>query len=1052
MSFSEITAVDLVVNQIVTVVTKYSPSSPAGINTTGDIVPAETIVRTSSNVGLNRINTTPILSNTVQVYNPLYSLGNQTFNYLNLPANLPSTYGANALVNLGGQTFGFNTVGNATPVVDRGASLGNQNFPVYDSVPSVNSIDPVLELSTPVSISPGGSLAFNGAGNLVVTVGASAALTFGTNPFTIECWLFLTGTGGNYTIYDARNASSAVAVNFYFQGGNILSLMVSTTNVIAGTAAVTAGVWHHVALSKNSGSTRIFLDGIQIGSTYADSNNYLSSGPTIGKNSVGGGGANNLAGYIANFRIVNGTGLYTTQFTPSITAANIANTQLLLSVNSSATYLTDSSVNNFSFTSTGVVYSTLVPSVPGTPAYYTTQYFNSGLNIPYGDITANVSAYSAQTYTTPGTYTWTVPAGVYSITVGAVGAGGGGVQKTGGGTGGNGGNVAYYNSYTVTPGETYTVVVGTGGAPGGVFGTTGGSTYMTRPSSNVAVVVAGGGAGGSSLYWQTDDISVQTLDSSGIIARISAADPSLRTITYSISSGSLPTGAVLNTANGAITWTKQNLSSSTEYTPFTVSAAVTGPAQTITKRYTIQIVTTSYAVTASTANVVLYGTSITFYVRTTGVADGTTLYWTNGGSTTTDEFIDGINSGPITITGGAFNIVRTLTAIQSVPGSSRNIIIQLRTGSISGTVVATGPTIAVAPQTFAIASNVAAMNEGTSVQYTVTTANVATGTVVYWTDSGNVAAGRFSDAVISGTVTLNSNSAIVVRSVINNLLLDGITNTTLQARNASTIGAVIGTSTPVIVNDTSTGPTVEYLVVGGGGGGGRGNGNGGTGGQVLTGTFVANSGSTLSTSIGGGAAGGTSAALSATGGSSSLTNAATSVTALGGAGATGSSSGQGVGGGAAGGAASGTKNGNDGPSTAIISTTVATTYSIGQVSGGTVYFAGGGGGGNTNGGSAGIGGNGGLGGGGGGSGSQGTGGGGQPYAGGSVGRVGLVNSGAGGGGGSYPNHGSAGADGVVIVRYLNTYPAATSTTGSPAYVIDGSYRVYIFTSGGSITL
>lgn len=907
MPFSQITAVDLVVNQIVTIVTKYSPSSPAGVNTVGDVVPAETVIRASSNVGANQINTTPINSNTVQVYNPLYSFGNQTFNYSNLPVSTASTYTIPAAVNFGGQNFGFNIIGNAIPVADTGASYGRQSFPIYDTLSTVSAIDPVLELSAPVSTSPGGSLAFNTAQSLVVAVGASTALTFGTNPFTIECWLFLTGTGGNYAIYDARNAGSAVAVNFYFQGGNILSLMVSTTNVIAGTAAVTAGVWHHVALSRNSGSTRIFLDGIQIGSTYADTNSYLSAGPTIGSNSAGGGGGNNLAGYIANFRIVNGTGLYTTQFTPSITAANIANTQLLLSVNSSATYLTDSSVNNFSLTNTGVVYSTLVPSVPGTPSYYTTQYFNSGLSIPYGDITANVSAYSAQTYTTPGTYTWTVPAGVYSITVGAVGAGGGGVQKTGGGTGGNGGNVVYYNSYTVTPGETYTVVVGAGGAPGGVFGTTGGSTYITRPSSNVAIVVAGGGAGGGSLYWQTDDISVQSLDSSGIIARVSAVDPSLRTITYSISSGSLPTGAVLNTANGAITWTKQNLSSTTEYAPFTVSATVAGPAQTINKQYTIQIVTTSYTVTASTANAVLYGTTINFYVRTTGVPDGTTLYWTNAGSTTTDEFTDGINSGPITITGGAYNLVRTLATFQSVLGSSRNVVIQLRTGSVTGPLVAAGPTIEVAPQSFAIASNVASMNEGTTVQYTVTTANVATGTVVYWTDSGNVVAGRFSDTVISGTATVNANTAIINRSVINNLSIDGTTNIALQIRELSTVSAVVATATPVTVIDTSRNTTLEYLVIGAGGGGGSNSGfdgGGGAGGMVVgsanSNTFYSFSAS-MTVTVGAGTLrqqGGDSVLgpISGYGGGYGATNAAAEATTLGhtrGRGGNGGSSGGG---------------------------------------------------------------------------------------------------------------------------------------------------------------
>jgi hypothetical protein len=41
--------------------------------------------------------------------------------------------------------------------------------------------------------------------------------------------------------------------------------------------------------------------------------------------------------------------------------------------------------------------------------------------------------------------------------------------------------------------------------------------------------------------------------------------------------------------------------------------------------------------------------------------------------------------------------------------------------------------------------------------------------------------------------------------------------------------------------------------------------------------------------------------------------------------------------------------------------------------------------------------------------------------------------------------------GVVILRYLKEFPAATATTGSPTVTIVGDYRIYTFTSSGSIT-
>jgi hypothetical protein len=45
----------------------------------------------------------------------------------------------------------------------------------------------------------------------------------------------------------------------------------------------------------------------------------------------------------------------------------------------------------------------------------------------------------------------------------------------------------------------------------------------------------------------------------------------------------------------------------------------------------------------------------------------------------------------------------------------------------------------------------------------------------------------------------------------------------------------------------------------------------------------------------------------------------------------------------------------------------------------------------------------------------------------------------------------AGGSGIVIIRYADTYAAASSTTGSPTITTAGGYRVYQWTSSGSIT-
>ena len=100
-----------------------------------------------------------------------------------------------------------------------------------------------------------------------------------------------------------------------------------------------------------------------------------------------------------------------------------------------------------------------------------------------------------QAYTTPGTFSFTVPAGVTSISAVVVGGGGGGgndTDNTEPGSGGGGGGLAYQTSIAVTPGESLTVVVGAGGGSN----TAGGQSRIDRSVTSL-VAAFGGGRGQS---------------------------------------------------------------------------------------------------------------------------------------------------------------------------------------------------------------------------------------------------------------------------------------------------------------------------------------------------------------------------------------------------------------------------------------------------------------------------------------------------------------------------------------------------------------------------
>jgi len=110
-----------------------------------------------------------------------------------------------------------------------------------------------------------------------------------------------------------------------------------------------------------------------------------------------------------------------------------------------------------------------------------------------------------QAYTTPGTYSWTAPAGITSVCVVCVGGGGSGTvraQYTGSTTmaGGGGGGLGWKNNISVTPGRSYTVVVGAGtpsvSYPSGTNPTA--PSTAAQDSYFISTSTVKGGAGGNS--------------------------------------------------------------------------------------------------------------------------------------------------------------------------------------------------------------------------------------------------------------------------------------------------------------------------------------------------------------------------------------------------------------------------------------------------------------------------------------------------------------------------------------------------------------------------
>lgn len=149
--------------------------------------------------------------------------------------------------------------------------------------------------------------------------------------FTYEFWVRHYASGAAEYYIDYRpSASNGVYVTLYKTASDVIAFFVSSANRITGTTTLSVGVWYHVALAKSGSTTKLFLNGVQEGSDYSDSNTYLTTAakPNICADRSG---VNKFVGDMTNFRFVKGTAVYTSAFTPPTSPLTaITNTQLLI--------------------------------------------------------------------------------------------------------------------------------------------------------------------------------------------------------------------------------------------------------------------------------------------------------------------------------------------------------------------------------------------------------------------------------------------------------------------------------------------------------------------------------------------------------------------------------------------------------------------------------------------------------------------------------------------------------------------------------------------------
>ena len=196
--------------------------------------------------------------------------------------------------------------------------------------------DKISGLETPTAVT--GSVFFDG-NNDYLQITDSSAFAYGTGDFTWEVWAWLESTSDRGYIFD--HGSDEGALNFTNTTPPKIVYYNSTTgsggSLYNDIGDASRDSWNHIAVVRNSGVTKVFVNGKEKASQ-ADTHNYNTTTLTIGM--YGGdvgtpGDANWWDGYISNVRILKGRALYTADFTPPVHALEPIDGTVLLCCNNS---------------------------------------------------------------------------------------------------------------------------------------------------------------------------------------------------------------------------------------------------------------------------------------------------------------------------------------------------------------------------------------------------------------------------------------------------------------------------------------------------------------------------------------------------------------------------------------------------------------------------------------------------------------------------------------------------------------------------------------------
>ena len=199
---------------------------------------------------------------------------------------------------------------------------------------SVQPFSPFIPTQAWSAASYGGSMYFDGTGDYL-TMPDDTPFRPGAGNFTIEFWvncsLVNSTTRRIYSYQPASGVADLITVGLSTGNRFVASLrdtLGGNFATITSTTTPIASQWYHIAFTRASSVTRLFVNGVLEGTNTGQTQTIISGLTAVGARADG---TEDFVGYVSSFRFLRSTALYTTSFVPPVLPlTNITNTSLLL--------------------------------------------------------------------------------------------------------------------------------------------------------------------------------------------------------------------------------------------------------------------------------------------------------------------------------------------------------------------------------------------------------------------------------------------------------------------------------------------------------------------------------------------------------------------------------------------------------------------------------------------------------------------------------------------------------------------------------------------------